>query len=103
MNLAPVKLRKCLRCGHYECPCCTNAGRPWCDDIACIDPDDHTPDELLCPDECVYAEPLSAEMTAWFASLAMYDEHGIGIGGFRSYSDGRCAWLTSQEKREELG
>ena len=27
----PVKLRKCTRCGHFECPCCGD----FCDEPAC--------------------------------------------------------------------
>lgn len=38
-------LRKCVECGHYECPCC----RDWCDKI--VD------DEMCCDGECSFDLP----------------------------------------------
>ena len=41
-----IHLRRCLRCGHFECPCC----KDWCD--VCID------DDAICGDmECAYEDP----------------------------------------------
>lgn len=37
----------CSRCGHTPCPNC----KTWCDDIACIDPDDDDAEPSACLSE----------------------------------------------------
>lgn len=46
-----LRLRRCTRCGHQECPCC----KDFCDDIDCIDADEGA--EGKCGTmECLYRE-----------------------------------------------
>jgi len=46
--MSDIRLRRCTRCGHVECPCC----RDFCDDDECINRDDSCGEYL----ECLYAE-----------------------------------------------
>lgn len=64
---APTKttfhvVRKCIVCGHWECPCCND----WCDHFERYEPDDtgHM-DVEICPcTRCVYEH-----RPAWWAAL----------------------------------
>ena len=44
-----VELRKCVKCGHDECPSCDG----WCDRVL-PDDDSHT---LCCDEHCQYEQP----------------------------------------------
>jgi len=74
-----IRLRRCTRCGHLECPCC----RDFCDDCH----DDENPEHKCADDlECVYSEPV--------------DEKGyaeIDIATERAFKAGRPPSLTTSE------
>lgn len=49
------KRRKCLKCGHLECPCCAESLGPprgWCDTLVHVDGDS----DLCCDGECTYVQ-----------------------------------------------
>lgn len=78
-------LRKCAKCGHWECPCCTD----WCD--ACVKDED--PCEATM--ECVYdaLAPFSYDDAAEDAKIKGWDGNCD-----RTLEDGRVSFLNEVDE-----
>lgn len=68
-----IKLRRCTRCGHFECPHC----RVTCDDGMCLFYDPKNPEHVFpegnlpCEDgQCQYDRPIDTEGYARFDAKA---------------------------------
>jgi len=50
----PTQERKCVKCGHWSCPCC----QTWCDTLV-YDDDESGESRLCCDGECEYEDRTS--------------------------------------------
>ncbi len=97
----PGVLRKCTKCGHFECPFCG----VWCDTFLTHEDDpeiEEDDNEMCCDGECTYDREPDPRLDAFLKEHA-FDRNGIGRASFSENEDGSIvAYIEPPKTEEEL-